>query len=244
MPQAKPPTPAKRKPWRVSMPMTAVAIAAAVGLGLWMAQRGGQAPDLTPPASPPQTQKPTIGTANNNTNSTSLPTTPTPATLSPAAMEVPQAEQELIFNWLTESETPQLAADAMLASWNKLSPSGKLAVSRHLVNLVADEKFEPVAGLMMDDTSSPEVREVIFADVLNRPDALKWPLMLRVLEQETNPLSSEARRMLGFLLGGDFKDDWAKWREQVQVQLLKRDEQPTDPAAVAPAQIRPPQQPQ
>ena len=81
-------------------------------------------------------------------------------------------------------------------------------------------------SLLLDEENSREVKEVLFADLLSRTEQVKWPLLLKVMEQESNPMSPEARRILGFVLGQDFKDDWAKWSDHVQQDLLNHGEPP------------------
>lgn len=222
------PPKARRVAWYLSGPVMAGAILVATALGVWMARRGEVSP-LQPP-SPAQNVP---ASTSKSTAALSTVVAPEAPSMSPEAQPVPESEQQLIFDWLTESETPAAAGEAMLTHWEELTPQGKVAVSRHLVNLVADDRFESLAGLMLDEENSVEVKEIIFADVLNRPDEVKWPLLLKVLEQETNPLSAEARRVLGFVLGADYKDDWAAWREHAQRELMKQIDSP-EPAADAP----------
>ncbi len=211
-------------------PIAAAAILLATGLGLWMGRKGERPQVKIPVAPAPASVAPPPVAGSNEPMSAVAPQAPP----NPVDEPVSEAEQQRIYDWLTESDTPEAAAESMLASWKELSPAGKLAVSRHLVNLVADEKYESLAGLLLDGTNSAEVKEVIFGDVLNRADEVKWPTLLRVLEQEDNPMSGEARRILGFVLGEDYKDDWAKWQAQVQSELIKPAESSQPPPPLPP----------
>lgn len=203
----------------IGLPWIVLALVLAVGGGLWMAQTGSRrepieiptpgtaskdAPTQTPPAVPPAP--------------TPMPVVETPP---PVSAEVPREEEEKLHNWLTESETPADAAAAMLADWKNLSEPGKVATSRHLANLVADDQFAPLQGLLLSGETSREVKEVLFADMLNRPNELKWPIIFKVMQQKTHPLSSDARNMLSVVLGADYGDDWAKWEEKVMSDLAK-----------------------
>src|SRR4051812_20711556 len=107
--------PARRKPWRISLPVMGGAVIIAIGLGLWIARTGGM----------PETEATLAPKTPALTGPTSAPLSTTasaPEVPSPVSQEVPAAEQNLIYKWLTESDTPEVAADAMLANWNQLSP--------------------------------------------------------------------------------------------------------------------------
>ncbi len=200
-----------------------LALLIAVGGGLWIAQRGGGPQPVVPPpvtsSGTKDTPKPTD--APPSVAQTPTPVMPTPPAPEPAPAEVPQAEEEKLHHWLTESETPADAAAAMLEDWKNLSEPGKIATSRHLANLVADDKFAPLENLLMTTDTSREVKEVLFADMLNRPNELKWPIIFKIMQQKTHPFSQDARNMLSVVLGADYGDDWAKWEERVKADLAK-----------------------
>lgn len=203
----------------IGLPWIVLALALAVGGGLWMAQTGSSPEPLDGPAPAP--------VAKDTPKQTPPAEAPTPTPMpvpdapSPISAEVPQAEEEKLHQWLTESETPADAAAAMLADWKNLSEPGKVATSRHLANLVADDQFAPLQGLLLASDTSREVKEVLFADMLNRPNQLKWPVIFKIMQQKTHPLSNDARNMLSVVLGADYGDDWAKWEEKVNSDLAK-----------------------
>lgn len=210
----------KQKPRDVTLPTIGLALFMAIAGGLWVAKQDARPVNVKAPI-----LRPAMPTAPPESAPATPSALPPPLALAPGATAsvadaVPREEEERIFKWLTESETPAAAAEAMLANWNQLSESGKLAAARHVVNLVPDEHFAPMEGLLLDAEIGPEVKEVIFADLLNRPDEIKWPLFLKVMKQQGNPLSLEARRMLSIVLGVDLKDDWIQWQDRVQRDLL------------------------
>jgi len=53
--------------------------------------------------------------------------------------------------------------------------------------------------------------QIITADALNRPNALKLPLLLQVLRRAEDPARQQARAELTSDLGGDYKEDWDAW---------------------------------
>ena len=199
-----------------------LALLVAIGGGLWIAQKGSSSkPVLPPPVTTGTKEAPKPAETTPSVAQTTPPVMPTPPAPEPAPAEVPQEEEQKLHHWLTESETPADAAEAMLADWKNLSEPGKIATSRHLANLVADDKFEPLKDLLLTTETSREVKEVLFADMLNRPNELKWPIIFQIMQQKTHPFSQDARNMLSVVLGADYGDDWAKWEERVKADLAK-----------------------
>ncbi|MFZ4766240.1 MAG: hypothetical protein ACOYMN_14920 [Roseimicrobium sp.] len=207
----------------LSVPIIIIALVAAGAGGLWIAQRRTTAPLPAPskleapPAAAPKGTAPTAPPAM-----TSVPTTPVAATPPLAAQPVPEEEQQKLHAWLTESTSPEVAGQMIVANWQLLSPRGKLECAPHMLNLTSDEKHAPIAELLMAPETSPEVKELLFNDVLNRGEDLKWPLILRVLKEKGHPQAEQARNILSVVLGQDFGDDWQKWQEHVDTELLKK----------------------
>ena len=64
------------------------------------------------------------------------------------------------------------------------------------------------------------MKDILFSGILNRDNALKWPLIVRVMEQKNHPHSQAARNMLNVVLGKDYGDDWNVWQQEVKARLL------------------------
>jgi hypothetical protein len=215
----------KKKLPKAGYPVMVLVLVAAIGAGLWMGRRKDQPVDV-----------PSLPTSTSTTKSTPTPVTPTQpgdasrpmvATPTPevtAPAPLPKEDEDKLHLWLTESETPADAANSILSNWKDLSDPGRTAAAQHLANLVADEQFQPVANILLDLKSSQEVQSILFADILNRQDSVKWPLIMKVLETKDHPLSQEARTILTVVLGRDYGDDWAKWQDRVDKDLLKKGE--------------------
>lgn len=135
---------------------------------------------------------------------------------------VPREDEERIHAWLTGFDDTNETAAAILAGWKQLSEAGRTAAAPHLLNLVPDERFEDLAQILLDPATNGDVKDILFAGILNREDALKWPLIVRIMEQKTHPHSEDARKMLTVVLGKDLGDDWPRWRELMRTQLLKQ----------------------
>jgi hypothetical protein len=60
---------------------------------------------------------------------------------------------------------------------------------------------------------------VILADVLNRPNAIKLPLLLDTARNPDNTKAGEAREMLELYLDGNYGRNWNKWKQEMEKWL-------------------------
>lgn len=134
--------------------------------------------------------------------------------------------EERIHKWLTETASTDEAAREILKGWPTLSEEDKVQAAPHLLNLLPDEQFGAVSKMLMDPTTNREVMDLFFADSLNRPDEIKWPLLVEVMSHKNHPLAQEARDILNVALGEDFGDDWNRWRLKVNQDLLQANKPP------------------
>ena len=65
------------------------------------------------------------------------------------------------------------ALEPQFEMFPNLPEDGKEEVAQHLSNLVADEDYAPLGKLLTDATLPESVLDVLMADVLNRPNAVK-----------------------------------------------------------------------
>ncbi|HEY2572526.1 MAG TPA: hypothetical protein VGH65_00610 [Verrucomicrobiaceae bacterium] len=201
----------------LSWPVIILILALVGGVGWWLSERSSAplsespAPKSVPPPMPPPAPK----------AAAKSPTQPEIATaVTPAPAPLPREDELKIHNWLTGFDDTNETAAAILAGWKNLSEPGKTAAAPHLLNLVPDERFEDLAKILLDPSSNTDVKDILFAGILNRDNALKWPLIVRVMQQKNNPHSQDARTMLTVVLGKDYGDDWPQWQKEVQARLL------------------------
>lgn len=69
------------------------------------------------------------------------------------------------------------------------------AVTRAL-NLLQDEQFPSLYGILFDKTENVEILDAIFSDALNRPEDIKVPLMKGLVTDKTHPMFFESARIL------------------------------------------------
>lgn len=209
-----------RTPPYLSWPVIALTLAIVAGLGWWIIQRDAPVPATAPVSAPrsdagkrkPITQAPRADTT---------PVTPPPSA-APAPVLVPREDEEKIHAWLTGFDDTNEVAAAILSGWKQLSEPGRTAAAPHLLNLVPNERFQDLAAILLDPATNSDVKDILFAGILNRDDAFKWPLIVRVMEQKNHPHSQDARNMLTVVLGKDLGDDWPQWRELMRTELLKQ----------------------
>lgn len=60
---------------------------------------------------------------------------------------------------------------------------------------------------------------VLFADLMERPDAITLPALLAIARQPAHPYSGAARENLELLLGANFANDWPRWETEIRKRL-------------------------
>jgi hypothetical protein len=103
----------------------------------------------------------------------------------------------------------------LYALFPKLPPDGQEEVAQHLSNLVDDEDYAPLGEMLKNDKLSEGVLDELLADVLNRPNNLKLPLLLQVAGDADNAKHDEAKDLLELYLGEDYGTDWNSWGQHL-----------------------------
>lgn len=93
---------------------------------------------------------------------------------------------------------------------------GQIETAEHIANLLPDEDFEKFGRYLTNAQTSPSVQEIIFADALNRPNAIKLPLLLQTARVPDHPMAEEARQILELYLNEDYGTNWAKWQAEIE----------------------------
>jgi hypothetical protein len=101
----------------------------------------------------------------------------------------------------------------------RLPLDGQLEASQHLVNLSADEDYSKAESVYFNAGLDPNVRRIVFEDLMNRPNAIKLPLLVRTLKEYGHPMRNEALENLQVLTGRNEGNDPARWDIVVQNAL-------------------------
>jgi len=107
----------------------------------------------------------------------------------------------------------------LFAMFPQLPEDGKVEVAQHLSNLVSDQDYATL-GKMLTDSKQPEgVLDVLIADLLNRPNATKLPLLLEVAKDPQHPKAVEAKDLLELYLEEDYGQNWEQWQAKTEKWL-------------------------
>jgi hypothetical protein len=110
-------------------------------------------------------------------------------------------------------------AKRMLEMFPHLPPDGQEEVARHLTNLVPDRDYDAMRAYLTNAALPAAVLEVLFGDVLNRPNSLKLPALLDVARTPQHPEAGEARDFLQLYLEADYGSDWGTWQAKMDEWL-------------------------
>jgi len=140
------------------------------------------------------------------------------------AEEVPAeaASWEAPINTILESaednDTAAMKLDALAPT---LPLDGQLEAAQHMVNLLGDDNYQIALQKLVNTATPTDVMEVIYSDVLNRPNAVKLPALVNVLNVPGHPLRAEALETLQIFVGRDLGNDTQAWSAAVQEFLQK-----------------------
>ncbi len=81
-------------------------------------------------------------------------------------------------------------------AFDKLDKEDQLDGIRHGLNLLPDERFAVLYDVLYDKGEDSEVLDAIFSDALNRPEAIKMPILKALRKDREHPLFFESARIL------------------------------------------------
>jgi len=158
-------------------------------------------------------------------------TSPRPATNPVVAIKPPTQPKasgvapnpNIITNWEERLDTilgsegeESEKAKQLLAIFSRLPEEGQVEVVQHLSNLVADQDYAPLGKLLVDASLPEDVLEQLMADILNRPNSLKLPLLLEVARNPQHSKAEDAKDLLELYLEEDYGQDWSKWQAKLE----------------------------
>jgi len=96
---------------------------------------------------------------------------------------------------MTDAPTRERRASVKEA-FDKLAKADQMDAVQMALNLLPDEQFTSLYGILFDKQGDPEVLDEIFNDALNRPEEIKVPLMKELAKDKNHPLFFESARIL------------------------------------------------
>lgn len=123
------------------------------------------------------------------------PAVPTPAQL--AAIKA-VGDWETLVDKMTElKDAPtKEQVQAVKEAFDKLDKKDQPDAVKRAVNLLPDEQFPALYGILFDKAENEEILDTIFSDALNRPEEIKVPLMKELVLDKAHPMFFESARIL------------------------------------------------
>lgn len=129
-----------------------------------------------------------------------------------------------VTNWLIQvgdvlasNDKTSTRAINLLAMFPNLPGEGQIEVAQHVSRLLPDDLFPSFGSQLTNAAVSPAVRRVIFADLLNRPNAIKVPWLVEIARASVDGQSDEALFLLKSLLHEDYESNWSQWSAKASV---------------------------
>ncbi len=132
----------------------------------------------------------------------------------------------LLTNWeeriqeiLTSDDDEDEQAKEMLELFPRLPMDGQVEVAEQVGGLLPDRDYGLLAEYTTNTSLAEPVLEALLSGLMNRPDAIRLPLLLGIAENEEHPKSDEARDILETLLGQAYGTNWEQWNSMVDQRL-------------------------
>lgn len=129
--------------------------------------------------------------------------------------------QAAINSILTDDAEPVVLSKRLAVALPGMPLEGQLEAAQHMVNLLGDEEYVTAESIYFHAGMPDQVRRLVFEDFMNRPNALKLPLLVRTLREYGHPLRGEALENLQVYIGRDEGDDPNRWDAAVREALEK-----------------------
>lgn len=140
-----------------------------------------------------------------------------PATTAASAPAV-ATWQSKVSEVLTSATPPADQARSLLTLFPSLPPAGQFEAAHHISNLLPNESYATWSAYLTNTAVSVEVRNVIYADALQRPESVRLPLLLELARTPASGRTSEALALLRQTLREDYGTDWQRWQQSIQAR--------------------------
>jgi hypothetical protein len=208
-----------------SLSTLAVLVAAGVGIWLILPRRHAPAPPPPPPAPAAMFTNETAPVRVSASAFFSRPGTGRHETRVPAA-PASATSTNLITDWqdhvdqiLNDATPDEEKARTLLDLLPRFPEAGQVEAAQHVANLIADVDYAKFGSYLTNALTPESLQDVVLADALNRPNAIKLPLLLDTARSAGNAKAAEAREILELYLEEDYGDDWSQWQAAMETWL-------------------------
>lgn len=126
---------------------------------------------------------------------------------------------------LVSSASSAEKAQTLLTLLPQLPIAAQTVAAQHIVNLLPDSAHAAFATQLTNASASAEVRAVIYADLLQRRNAIKLPWLLAMARSPGVSQAGEAARLLQATLREDHGANWNVWSERISAWLQAHPEE-------------------
>ena len=127
--------------------------------------------------------------------------------------------QQVIQGILMNDGEPAMLSGRLASALPGLPLEGQMEAAQHMVNLLGDQEYAVAATVYFNSAIPEPVRRLVFEDFMNRPNAVKLPLLVRTLRERAHPMRNEALENLQVFIGRDEGDDPSRWEVAVSQTL-------------------------
>jgi hypothetical protein len=126
---------------------------------------------------------------------------------------------------LSSRASSSAKAQALVTVFPQLPADAQSDAVRHIVNLLPDNAYPSFATQLTNANISAAVRSVIYADLLQRPNALKLPWLLAMARSPGVGQATGAAALLQATLREDHGTNWDAWLERIGIWLQTHPEE-------------------
>ena len=131
----------------------------------------------------------------------------------PASWELQLAER-------TSRLKPTDRARVIFAMIPTLPPQALASAAEQAVEKLPDADYPATAlPVVTNPETHGQVLSVLFADLLERPDAITLPALLTIAKNPDHPFAPSALDDLRLLLNADYGSDWSRWDAAIRQKL-------------------------
>ena len=131
----------------------------------------------------------------------------------PSSWELQLAER-------TSRLKPTDRARVIFAMIPTLPPQALASAAEQAVEKLPDADYPATAlPVVTNPETHGQVLSVLFADLLERPDAITLPALLTIAKNPDHPFAPSALDDLRLLLNADYGSDWSRWDAAIRQKL-------------------------
>jgi len=134
----------------------------------------------------------------------------------------PAWEQQLNSTGADAAKNEAAKARAIFAMMPALPEEALADAAERAVERMPDADYANVVlPVVTNPTTHNRAMSVLFADLMERPDAITLPALLQIARNSGHAFAPSARDNLQLLLNADFGNDWVHWEAEIQRALVR-----------------------